>query len=98
MPVSYLCYRDREKVQPIVAQIAWSPNLVILQKCKDHVEREFCLTAKSKFGWTKNVLLHQIENQTCEKTLLNQTSFDRPVLEKTRQQAEPAVKDEYTSS
>lgn len=92
----YLCYRDQEKVQPIVAQIGWSHNLVILQKCKDDLEREFYLKATRKFGWTKNVLIHQIENQTYEKTLLNQTSFDRTVPEKTRQQAKLAVKDEYT--
>jgi len=31
-----------------------------------------------KFGWSKAVLIHQIENQSYEKTLLNQTNFDKP--------------------
>ena len=31
----YLAYRDVPKVQPLVAQIGWSHNLVILQRCKD---------------------------------------------------------------
>jgi len=35
----YLCYRDQEKVQPIVARIGWSHNLIILQKCKDKRRR-----------------------------------------------------------
>ena len=42
----YLLYRDLPKVQPLVAQIAWTHNLVILQRCKDPLEREFYLTAR----------------------------------------------------
>ncbi len=49
-----------------------------------------------KFGWTKNVLIHQIENQSYEKTLLNQTNFDKAVPAQVRAQAKLAVKDEYT--
>jgi len=32
-----------------------------------------------KFGWSKNVLIHQIEHQSYEKTLLGQTNFDTAV-------------------
>ena len=49
-----------------------------------------------KFGWSKNVLIHQIENQSYEKTLLGQTNFDRTVTPEPRAQAKLAVKDEYT--
>jgi predicted nuclease of restriction endonuclease-like (RecB) superfamily len=49
-----------------------------------------------KFGWTKDVLIHQIENQSYEKYLLNQTNFDKALPEKYRHQAKLAVKDEYT--
>ena len=49
-----------------------------------------------KFGWTKNVLIHQIENQTYEKTLLNQTNFDQTVSQEISGQAKLAIKDEYT--
>jgi predicted nuclease of restriction endonuclease-like (RecB) superfamily len=49
-----------------------------------------------KFGWTKNVLIHQIENQSYEKTLLGQTNFDKALTPKLRAQAKLAVKDEYT--
>lgn len=37
----YLCYRENEKLQPLVAEISWSKNLVIMEKCKDELEREF---------------------------------------------------------
>ena len=92
----YLAYRDFEKVQPLVAQIGWSQNLIILQRCKNALEREFYLRMTKKFGWTKNVLIHQIENQSYEKTLLGQTNFDQALTPELRAQAKLAVKDEYT--
>ena len=49
-----------------------------------------------KFGWSKNVLIHQIENQSYEKSLLGQTNFDQTLTPALREQAKLAVKDEYT--
>ena len=92
----YLSYSQNEKLQPLVAEIGWTHNLVIMEKCKDDLEREFYLRMTRKFGWTKNVLIHQIENRTYEKTLLNQTNFEQTLPEEIRNQASLAVKDEYT--
>jgi predicted nuclease of restriction endonuclease-like (RecB) superfamily len=92
----YVAYSHNEKLQPMVAEIGWTHNLVILEKCKDDLEREFYIRMTRKFGWTKNVLIHQIENKTYEKTLLNQTNFDKVISEEIRNQAKLAVKDEYT--
>jgi predicted nuclease of restriction endonuclease-like (RecB) superfamily len=36
----YLIYRTKEKLQPLVAEIGWTHNLVILEKCKDDLQRE----------------------------------------------------------
>jgi predicted nuclease of restriction endonuclease-like (RecB) superfamily len=87
----YLAYSDLPKVQPLVAQIGWSQNLVILQRCKDALEREFYIRMTRKFGWSKNVLIHQIENQSYEKTLLGQTNFDKALTPALRAQAKLAV-------
>ncbi len=35
----FLAYRDHPKLQPMVAIIAWTHNLVIMQCCKDPLER-----------------------------------------------------------
>lgn len=94
----YVSYSQNEKLQPLVAEISWSHNLVILEKCKDDLEREFYLRMTRKFGWTKSVLMNQIENQTYEKTLLNQTNFEATVPEEYRNQAKLAVKDDYVFS
>lgn len=92
----YVTYSQNQKLQPMVAEIGWSHNLVIMEKCKDDLEREFYIRMTRKYGWTKNVLLHQIENQTYEKTLLNQTNFEATISEEIQNQAKLAVKDEYT--
>ncbi|MEH1998523.1 MAG: PDDEXK nuclease domain-containing protein [Nostoc sp.] len=92
----YVTYSQNEKLQPMVAEIGWTHNLVILEKCKDDLERELYIRMTRKFGWTKNVLIHQIENQTYEKTLLNQTNFDQSISAEIRNQLKLAVKDEYT--
>ena len=92
----YMLYRDDERVQPLVAQIGWTHNLVIFQRCKEPLEREFYIRMTRKFGWTKNVLIHQIDNQGYEKSLLGQTNFDQALTPELRTQAKLAVKDEYT--
>ncbi len=96
MKLFYETYVNQEKLAPLVREIGWSHNLAIMEKCKDDLEREFYLRMTRKFGWTKNVLIHQIENQTYEKTLLNQTNFEQTLSEEIRIQAKLAVKDEYT--
>ena len=80
---------------PLVAEISWSKNVVIMQKCKNPLEREFYIKMTKRYGWTKDVLINNIENQAFEKYLTNQTNFDETVPEKYRFQAKLAVKDDY---
>jgi len=91
----YRCYSSNRILQPLVAEIAWTHNIIIMDKCKEDLKCEFYIRATRKFGWTKKVLVHQIENQMYEKTLLNQTNFDQTLPEKITNQAKLAVKDEY---
>lgn len=92
----YEAYRDSEKLAPLVREIAWSHNIIILERCSDPLEREFYIRMTKKFGWSKNVLIHQIENQSYEKLILSQTNFDRALTPELRAQAKLAVMDEYT--
>lgn len=88
-------YSGAEKLAPLVREIGWSHNLIILERCGDAQEREFYLRMARKFGWSKNVLAHQIDNQSYEKSLLGQTNFDQALTPALRAQAKLAVKDEY---
>ncbi len=68
-------------------EISWTKNVIIFMQCKDPLQREFYIRMTKKFGWTKNVLIHQVENQSYEKALLGQTNFDRAVTPAIRAQA-----------
>jgi predicted nuclease of restriction endonuclease-like (RecB) superfamily len=92
----YLNYQGDEKLSPLVREIGWTHNVLIMMNCKDHLQREFYIRMTRKFGWSKAILIHQIENQSYEKTLLGQTNFDKALPDKVRAQAKLAVKDEYT--
>lgn len=96
MRTFYLEYSQNPKLPPLVAEIGWTHNIMILEKCKDDLEREFYIRMVKKFGWTKDVLALNIEAGTYSKYLNNQTNFEKTVSEKIRNQAKLAVKDEYT--
>ena len=92
----YCEYVDQPNLQPLVREISWTKNLVVFSRCKDDLEREFYLRATSRYGWTKAVLQHQIDNKSYERFLLNQTNFDKAIPESIRAQAILAVEDHYT--
>jgi len=89
-------YRERPILEPLVQEISWSKNVLIFKRCKDLLEREFYLRATARFGWTKNVLQHQIDNKSYERYLLNQTNIDAALPPEIKAQAALAVKDHYT--
>lgn len=91
----YREYANRPKLQPLVAEISWAKNLLIMARCKDDLEREFYLRATARFGWTKNVLQHQLDNQSYRQYLAGQTNFDAALPENIKAQALLAVKDHY---
>ena len=88
----YAAYRGSQKLPPLVAEIGWSHNRAILDKCKDDLEREFYIRMTKAQGWSKNVLIHQIENQTYRKTVLNQTNFAKTLPAESQARAMLAVK------
>ena len=48
---------------PLLAEISWSKNCVIMEKCKDPLQREFNIKMTKRYGWTKDVLINNIENR-----------------------------------
>ncbi len=88
-------YDGQEKLQPLVAEIGWAHNLVILDKCQDDLEREFYLKMTRRMGWTKSVLAVQIDTKSFERTLHSQTNFETTLPAPLDAQAKLAVKNEY---
>jgi len=91
----YKEYNSFNDLKDIFYNIGWSHNITIMQKCKDTQMRKFYILATKKFGWTNKVLIHQIENKTFEKFLLNQTNYDENLPEEIKKQVALAVKDQY---
>ncbi len=91
----YLSYKDSEKLAQLVREISWSNNILIMEKCKDDLEKEFYIQMTKRYGWTKRILTNFIEAKEYEKYLLNQTNFDLTLPEERKTQAKLAVKDEY---
>jgi predicted nuclease of restriction endonuclease-like (RecB) superfamily len=92
----YQEYQGNTNLEPLVREIGWTHNLIIFKKCKEINSRVFYITHTNKFGWSKRVLEHQIENKTYEKYLLNQTNYDNESPEKFNHQKHLAIKDHYT--
>lgn len=89
-------YQASPKLAPLVREIGWSHNLLILERCEQEHEREFYLRMTKRMGWTKAVLAHQIEARAFTKTLTAQTSFDHTLPAPRAEQAALALKDSYT--
>jgi len=63
-------YPGKQFVQQLVAQIPWGHNVVLLNSIKDDKERIWYIQRTIENGWSRNVLIHQIEKHY---RLLNQT-------------------------
>lgn len=53
---------DRQFVEEVVAQLPWGHNLALLNKLKKPEEREWYARACIEHGWSRNVLVQQIES------------------------------------
>ncbi len=70
-------YPDEEFVQQVAAQIPWFHQCVVLDKIKDTGEREWYIRQAAEHGWSRNVLVHQIESGLFHRQGHAVTNFDR---------------------
>jgi predicted nuclease of restriction endonuclease-like (RecB) superfamily len=96
MKLFYEAYAADEKLAPLVREIGWSHNLLILERCTEPLEREFYLRMTRRFGWSKRTLAAQIERGVYAAMMSNRTNFDTALSAPTNTQARLALKDEYT--
>lgn len=62
-----LTYPDEQFVQQAVAQIPWGHTIVLLDKCSDESVRKWYIEKAIENGWSRNVLIHQIESGLYER-------------------------------
>lgn len=80
---------------PLVAEIPWTHNILILEKCKDEHQRFYYINMTKKFQWSKTLLINAIDNNHYQNTLLNQTNFSETLQIDIAKNADLIIKDEY---
>ncbi len=75
----YETYRDDEKVSPLVRQLPWTHNLVILSQSKRPEEREFYLRMALRKRWSKRELERLLNGALFERVVLSPAKVSPPV-------------------
>ena len=91
----YLTYADDAVLAPLVRELGWSLNVLILEKSQSAAERLFYLTQARQYHWTKAALLQQLKAQAYQKTVTTQHNFGQTVSAPQQAAAVLALKDEY---
>jgi predicted nuclease of restriction endonuclease-like (RecB) superfamily len=70
----YLMYEGDKKLAPLVQEISWSHNVVIMEKLRkeDPVVKQFYMVMSKHYGWTRNLLDHHID-KGLRRNLLGRT-------------------------
>jgi hypothetical protein len=63
-------YRNDKKVAPLVRQLSWSHNLIMMGRCKLPEEREYFLRLTIRERWSKRELERQIDSGLFERAVL----------------------------
>ena len=90
----YETYRHEEKVAPLVRQLPWSHNLVILGQTKRPEDREFYLRLAIAEGWSRRELERQMRTGLFERTVLSPPKVS-PVARQTRPDLAGVFRDSY---
>jgi len=79
----YKEYSNDEFVQPIVAQIPWTHNIILIQKIKDKNIRFWYIEQTLQNGWSKDILSLMIKSEVHNRTgsLVSNFSQILPPLE-----------------
>ena len=83
----YEIYRDYPKLSPLVTQLSWTSNLIIITACKTPEEREYYLQLAIKEKYSKRELERQIATGIFERTKIAQTKLS-PIMKELLENAE----------
>ncbi len=84
-----------EFVQEALAQITWYHNIAIIEKISDAQIREWYARAAIQHGWSRNILVHQIETKLHLRQGQAVTNFERTLPSPQSELAQQILKDPY---
>ncbi|MHB8699226.1 MAG: PDDEXK nuclease domain-containing protein [Sulfuricaulis sp.] len=82
-------------VQQLVGLLPWGHNLMLLSKLKSKEERKWYATQAIEHGWSRNILVHQIELKLHERQGSALTNFSRTLPVPQSDLAQQILKDPY---
>jgi len=82
-------------VQEVLAQLTWYHNLTVLEKLQDPQERLWYARASITHGWSRNVLVHQIESELYQRQGKAVTNFQQTLPPLQSDLAHQVLKDPY---
>jgi predicted nuclease of restriction endonuclease-like (RecB) superfamily len=88
-------YSDEQIVQQVVGQIPWGHNVRLLDLIKDPTERLWYAQQTIQYGWSRNILVHQIESGLYRRQGKATTNFDRTLPKPQSELAQQLLKDPY---
>jgi len=88
-------FDEAEFVQQAAAQIPWFHNCVILDKVKGKQEQEFYISKTIENGWSRNILVLQIESKLYERQGKAVTNFEMTLPPAQSDLATQLLKDPY---
>ena len=90
-------YPGNEFVQQPVAQIPWGHNVTLLDKLSDNDERLWYAEKIAENGWSRNVLVHQIESGLYQRQVLAEkvSNFESRLPSPQSELAVQTMKDPY---
>ena len=88
-------YAGNEKLAPLVREIGWTQNCIIIEKCKDDLEKEFYLKQTKIKGWSKLDLIDKIKRKYYQNNLLAQNNFAKTVPEELKARVAWEFMDDY---
>lgn len=94
----YLEYKDHPNLLQLVREIPWGQNIAIMTKVKAVNARAYYLKATAELGWSRSVLIHQIEARAYQRHGLAKKdhNFQRALPHHLAEQADLALKDSYS--
>lgn len=88
-------YPDEEFVHQLGGQIPWRHNCVLLDKLKDPIRRTWYIQKTIENGWSRNVLIHQIESDLYGRQGGAITNFQQVLPSPQSDLAQSLLKSEY---
>jgi predicted nuclease of restriction endonuclease-like (RecB) superfamily len=82
-------------VQPPIAQLSWYHHITLLDKVKTEQERHFYIHETAKNGWSRDVMVHQIESGLYQRTGKITSNFTHTVPAYQSELVQQVFKDPY---